>query len=140
MSADPSAGTASGPRGLRGLLLPGADAYMRDVEARARAGGVQSIAFDRAGVDKAIARVQDIGRQLRDAEMHADMLTSIETRGEPVSDHYAGVANEAGKAYEAYLRKTEDDLQNYIEELEIIRDKYVRQEEEIGGGFHGTGT
>ncbi|MGH3515934.1 MAG: hypothetical protein ACRDQ7_00640 [Haloechinothrix sp.] len=56
VSADPSTGTASGPRGLRGLLLPGADAYMRDVEARARAGGVQNIAFDRAGVDQAIAR------------------------------------------------------------------------------------
>ncbi|MGH3515935.1 MAG: hypothetical protein ACRDQ7_00645 [Haloechinothrix sp.] len=72
--------------------------------------------------------------------MHAEYLTNIVRRGEPVSDHYAGTANEAGRVYVEHLDSFKADLEQYIDDLKVIRDKYAQQEEEIGDGFHGTGT
>ncbi len=58
VSTDPSTGATTGPTtgtaALRDLMLPGADAYMRDIEARVAAKnggrGPANLRFNRAGV------------------------------------------------------------------------------------------
>ncbi|MGH3949747.1 MAG: hypothetical protein ACRDSE_11570 [Pseudonocardiaceae bacterium] len=146
VSADPSTGATTGPTtgtaALRDLMLPGADAYMRDIEARVAAKnggrGPANLRFNRAGVAKAIEDVNELRRRLRDAVHEARLLASITRRDDEISDHYAGVANEAGKEYRRYLTKTQEDLMNFIEDLEIIRDRYAAQDDDIASDFDRT--
>lgn len=146
-STDPGSGGTpprSNQEGLRDLMLPGNEQWMKDINARVAAEnggkGPASLRFDRAGVQAAIGRVEDLVRDVREAYADADLLAKIETRGEQVSDHYAGVANGAGQAYIEYLQKTERDLRAFIEDLEVIRDRYAAQEDDVAEGFNGTGT
>lgn len=146
-STDPGSGGTpprSNQEGLRNLMLPGNEQWMKDINARVAAEnggkGPTSLRFDRAGVQTAIGRVEDLVRTVRGGFDDAYYLTKIETRGEQVSDHYAGVANAAGRAYIEYLENTRDDLEKFIEELEVIRDRYAAQDDDIADGFDGTGT
>lgn len=146
-STDPGSGGTpprSNQEGLRDLMLPGNEQWMKDINARVAAEnggkGPASLRFDRAGVQAAIGRVEDLVRDVRDAYADADKLTQIIERQEDVSSHYAGVANGAGRAYRAYLEKTENDLRNFLDDLEIVRDRYAAQEEETADGYRNTET
>lgn len=147
-STEPGPGSVQAPRsnqeGLRNLMLPGNEEWMRDINARVAAEnggkGPVSLRFDREGVNAAIRRVEDLVRQVRSAFQDADRMRQVVQRDEKVSARYAYVANDAGRAYVEYLRKTEKELRDFLDDLEQIRDRYAAQDEDMASGYEKTET